>query len=80
METLHYTYQLADHAHGMTFCGITITTDHTATRHAKQGPWVTCPLCELRRTLIDAGLEPQQRSLTPARWIQPTLEGAAQWA
>lgn len=76
---MHYTYQLADHAHGMTFCGITITTDHTATRHAKQGAWITCPLCELRRTLIEAGLEPQPGHPN-ARWTQPTLEGADQWA
>ena len=80
METLHYTYQLADHAHGMTFCGITITTDHTATRQAKQGAWATCPLCELRRTLIDAGLEPGPRQPPSGHWTQPTLEGADRWA
>lgn len=73
METLHYTRQLSDHAPAMTFCGIRLTTDHAGTRRAKQGPWVSCPICELARTCMELGddLPP----LAAGMWIQPPLDG-----
>lgn len=77
---MHYTRQLADHAHGITLCGIRHRTDHAATSKAKQGAWVTCPLCELRKTLIDAGLEDMPDTAPNAgRWIQPPFEDSDQW-
>lgn len=81
MDMLHYTVTMGDHRHAVTYCGLPFVTDHAATRQVQSsGQWIMCPLCELRMTLIQAGLEPDpMESAQPAdethgpAWTQPTL-------
>lgn len=76
MNTLHYVNKLPDGAITTTLCGIRIRTDHKATARAKRSAWTSCPLCELRRSLIDMGLETDPYRPEPSNhWTQPTFAG-----
>lgn len=47
-----------------------------ATARAKRSAWTSCPLCELRRSLIDMGLETDPYRPEPSNhWTQPTFAG-----
>lgn len=72
---VHKTKTLADHTATITLCGIRLTTDHKATQAAKQGPWLSCPLCETALALanIDLGA-PESHHL-----IQVPFEGSESW-
>lgn len=73
MIIIHQTYVMSDHVTVRTLCGLTMYSDHTATRQAKQsGPWESCPLCETA-LLLDSLQLPD--TPPPRHWIQPPLEG-----
>lgn len=77
--TMHYIRPTPDGNMTMTLCGCRIITDYQATAEAKAtGNWVTCPMCELAKTLEDMGLEPSTKRSKPsprndANWTQPQL-------
>ena len=81
---MHYIRPTPDGNTTMTLCGCRIITDYQATAEAKStGNWVTCPMCELAKTLEDMGLEtetpepePVHRRMKPRRptgWTQPAM-------
>lgn len=81
---MHYIRPTPDGNMTMTLCGCRIITDYQATAEAKStGNWVTCPMCELAKTLEDMGLEtktpepePVHRHRKPRRptgWTQPAM-------
>lgn len=56
-------------------CGCQLTADRAGAEQAKATrDWVLCPLCELRKTLADMGLEPDpDRNQHERKWIQGAL-------
>lgn len=68
---VHKTKTLADHTTAITLCGKKLRTDHHAVTRAKQGAWVSCPLCEAAMAL--AGIEP------PTTLTQSSFEGSDAW-
>lgn len=43
----------ADNTNVRTLCGLLGHVSEKQTRQVKQGPWVSCPLCELAAALAD---------------------------
>lgn len=69
---MHLTRTLTDHTVAVTLCGMRILTNHSAAARAKEGTWVSCPLCEAARALESVTLEEPDR---PTGWTQPTFTG-----
>lgn len=71
---LHYTTTSCNRSKAVTYCGIKFVTNHAETERVKRsGQWVTCPECELRKTLDDMGLEDERHQEDGAGYTQPTL-------
>lgn len=73
MNVLHMTTTVEDHTEGVTLCGIRVLTNRAAVEKAKQKPWVTCPLCELRHDLILSGREEMPGARRQSAYWQPSL-------
>ena len=76
MRIMHYiNAAVPDGARTTAICGARLTADVPGTADAKaSGEWVMCPLCELRRTLADMGLETDPCGEPPnGKWSQGTL-------
>ncbi|MBT1169598.1 hypothetical protein [Bifidobacterium sp. SO4] len=68
---VHIARTCHDNTATTTLCGKKVRTNTKAVNRVKQGPWVSCPLCEAALAL-DGTPNPYPRRRSPT-WIQPTL-------